>query len=474
MSKPLKDPSDQHESMYNTAVIRELLNRAFTDRQLRRFCYDRPQFRPVTKVVGPEDGLADVVDALIEHCGVYLLFDELLQEVQEENPRQFKRFESQLRSCSRSQRVSASRGSWPRARLFMLGALPLVLAIALGMWWLVDNKTSSQDSLAKGNSFLALGEYEEAIIEYNKELERDPQNVAAIVNSAVAYFYLDRFPQAIGRYQEAIALGARDADIYSNLGAAHFRLNEWVIAKAYYEQAIEINPELPQAWYGKAAVAKETGDIVEAVGAFWQFMKIEAQLDRSQRDGEAENIANEYLERWSVTHVVRYGETISRIAIQYDVTEEAIIVANQLADPGDFQLAVELVIPLVEIVVPEDTPLPYEPPPAAAAIALQITISEILGVGEADLERVVITNTGEQLVYMEGWTLSDTSGNVYTFPAFRLWHGGSVILHTRIGEDGSPPANFYWGKLDPIWSPGDLATLRDFQGSVVAAAAVAP
>ncbi len=462
--------------MYNTAVIRELLHRAFTDRQLRRFCYDHPLFRPVTKVVGPEDGLADVVDALIEHCDVYLLFDELLQEVQEANPRQFKRFESQLRSCSRSQRVSASRGSWPRARLFMLGALPLVLAIALGMWWLVVNRSSSQDSLVKGNSFLARGEYEEAIIEYNKELERDPQNVAAIVNSAVAYFYLDRFPQAIGRYQEAIALGARDADIYSNLGAAHVRLGEWTIAKVYYKQAIEIDPDLPQAWFGKATVAENTGDLLEAVEAYWQFVTLEAQLDRSQRDGEAEIIANEFLERWSVTHVVRYSETISDIARQYNVTEEAITVANQLTDPGFLQVSMEMVIPLVEFVVPEGTPLPSEQPADkedVAAVAWQVEI-EIHGVGEADLERVIIANTGEQLIDMEGWTLSDTSGNVYTFPAFRLWHGRSVILHTRIGEDGSPPANFYWGKLDPIWSPGDLATLRDFQGSVVAAAAVAP
>lgn len=476
MSKPLNNPSDQDEGMYNTAVIRELLNRAFTDKQLRRFCYDRPQFRPVTKVAGPEDGLADVVDALIEHCGVYLLFDELLQEVQEENPRQFKRFESQLRSCSRSQRLSASQVSWPRARLFMLGALPLVLAIALAIWWLVVNKSSSQDSLVRGNSFLARGEYEKAISEYDKKLKKDPQNVAAIVNSAVAYFHLDRFPEAIGRYQEAIALGARDAGIYSNLGAAHVRLNEWTIAGARYEQAIETDPALPQAWFGKATVAENTGDLLEAVEAYWRFMTLEAQLDRSQRDGEAEIIANEFLERWSVTHVVRHGEAISDIARHYNVTEEAIIVANRLTDPGFLQVGAELVIPLIEIVAPEDTPLPFEPPAEkedAGAVAWHVEI-EILGVGEVDLERVIIANTGEKLIDMEGWTLSDTSGNVYTFPAFRLWKGGSVILHTRIGEDGIPPATFYWGKLDPIWSPGDLAILSDFQGSVVAAAAVAP
>jgi hypothetical protein len=37
-----------------------------------------------------------------------------------------------------------------------------------------------------------------------------------------------------------------------------------------------------------------------------------------------------------------------------------------------------------------------------------------------------------------------------------------------VGQDGNPPANFYWGKLEPVWSVGDVITLKDAQGAVLA------
>jgi hypothetical protein len=134
-----------------------------------------------------------------------------------------------------------------------------------------------------------------------------------------------------------------------------------------------------------------------------------------------------------------------------------------------------------------DTPIPFEPPlsltatAAAAAIItatapppalptggeLKVEISEILAAGNVTTERVIVANMGEQLADMQGWTLSDAGGNVYTFANFRLWKGGSAIVHTRIGEDGNPPANFYWGKLEALWAPGDVATLKDRAGRVL-------
>jgi hypothetical protein len=143
-----------------------------------------------------------------------------------------------------------------------------------------------------------------------------------------------------------------------------------------------------------------------------------------------------------------------------------------------------------------DTPIPFEPPSAdmtatAAAEAgatatglptplpasgeLQIEIGEILGAGDVEEENVVISNLGQRLADMQGWTLSDADGNVYTFPNFRLWgNGSSVTVHSRIGQDGNPPANFFWGKLEAIWSAGEVATLKNAEGVVVATQVVQP
>ena len=200
-----------------------------------------------------------------------------------------------------------------------------------------------------------------------------------------------------------------------------------------------------------------------------------------------------------VVHTVSAGDTISGLAFQYDVSEEDIIAANQLENPNFLQLGMQLIIPVGGVPdvtatftpapTPTDTPLPFEPPSAdmTATVAaelgatatylptplpssgdLTIEITEVLGVGQIDQESVVITNLGDTLADMQGWTLSGADGDVYTFTNVRLWAGGGVTVHTRVGQDGSPPSNFYWGKLEPVWSPGDVVTLEDASGAVLA------
>jgi LysM repeat protein len=207
-----------------------------------------------------------------------------------------------------------------------------------------------------------------------------------------------------------------------------------------------------------------------------------------------------------VIYVVKSGDTISGLAQAYDVPAEDIIAANNLQNPNFLQVGMELLIPIgglpqvtptfTPIPTPTDTPIPFEPPSAdmtATAAAesgatatplptslpsegvLQVEIGEVIAAGQVDKEGVVITNTGTRLADMQGWTLSDAEGNVYTFPNFRLWgNGSSVTVHTRIGQDGNPPSNFFWGKLEAIWSPGEVATLKDAQGNVIATYTVQP
>jgi hypothetical protein len=206
----------------------------------------------------------------------------------------------------------------------------------------------------------------------------------------------------------------------------------------------------------------------------------------------------------STIHVVQAGDTISGLALKYDVKAEDIVAANQLQNPNFLQVGMELVIPVAGLAnvtatltpapTATETPIPFEPPSAqmtATALAeagatatplptpvplvgeLSVEITEVAGAGQLDQEAVRVTNTGERNADMAGWTLSDADGNVYTFSGLTLWKGGSIFVHTKVGSD-TPPNDFFWGKLQPIWLPGETATLRDAQGQKMATLVVQP
>ncbi|MBN1136775.1 MAG: serine/threonine-protein kinase [Anaerolineae bacterium] len=83
---------------YNVNTIHKLLLASFTPQDLRRFCRDRPLFSPVLARFGTRHGLVDMADEVIDYCQTQALFDQLLSEIEQENPAQYARFEPSLRS----------------------------------------------------------------------------------------------------------------------------------------------------------------------------------------------------------------------------------------------------------------------------------------------------------------------------------------------------------------------------------------
>ncbi len=79
-------------------VIRQLLLAAFDADSLRRFCQDRPDFRELLSRVDSGCTLDELIDQVLAYCVKSLLWDRLLVEVSVENPREYARFEAELRA----------------------------------------------------------------------------------------------------------------------------------------------------------------------------------------------------------------------------------------------------------------------------------------------------------------------------------------------------------------------------------------
>ena len=112
------------------------------------------------------------------------------------------------------------------------------------------------------------------------------------------------------------------------------------------------------------------------------------------------------------------------------------------------------------------TAVPFVLPAASATAAIKITKIQYeppLEGTRLNREFVVIKNTGSARVTLTDWTLRNTSGDVVTFPIFRLHSEARVTIHTGQGNDDRN--DLFWDAGEYIWnSDGDAATLRDNGG----------
>lgn len=77
---------------------------------------------------------------------------------------------------------------------------------------------------------------------------------------------------------------------------------------------------------------------------------------------------------------------------------------------------------------------------------------------DVEVEWVYVINEGDA-VNLEGWTLEDGDGNVFTFPQFTLGAGEGLRIWTDDRENG--PNDVFMGRTEQIWNnDADRATLR--------------
>ncbi len=183
----------------------------------------------------------------------------------------------------------------------------------------------------------------------------------------------------------------------------------------------------------------------------------------------------------NITHTVASGEVLGAIADSYGVSVDDLAAINLMLDPEfdpDFlSVDQQIVIPLCGVPSPTPSPTPTHtlvptriiPPPIATVTEappgmVSVSIARILNVGDVTSEVVEIVNQGTP-VEMEGWKLTNGRGAEFVFPPFRLFSGGSVRVHTGVGEN--QPIDLYWGLTSAAWRVGDLASLFDAEGNLL-------
>ncbi len=134
-----------------------------------------------------------------------------------------------------------------------------------------------QDALAWGNKGVALdelGRYEEAITCYDKAIEINSKYAEAWYNKGVALGHLGRYEEAITYFDKAIEIDPRFAWAWGNKGNALADSGKYEDAIKCYDKALEINPQNAEAWYNKGVALGYLGRYEEAVTCYDNAIEI--------------------------------------------------------------------------------------------------------------------------------------------------------------------------------------------------------
>ena len=106
----------------------------------------------------------------------------------------------------------------------------------------------------RGNDKGALNRHQEAIADYDKALQIDPQLAAACYNRGNAKGVLGRHEEAIADYDKALQIDPQLAAAYCNRGHVKGLLGRHEEAIADYDKALQIDPQLATAYYSREAI----------------------------------------------------------------------------------------------------------------------------------------------------------------------------------------------------------------------------
>ena len=139
---------------------------------------------------------------------------------------------------------------------------------------------SSQKSLHYGRTAYELaqqGNYEAAIIQYEKAIKQLPKNHKYHYHKGVCHFELDQFEAAIQAYSQAIEIKAR-AEYFYLRAKSYMRLEAFDQAAQDFDVAIRKYGSQPYFFHERGLCKMELGDAIGALSDFNRAIRLEPRI----------------------------------------------------------------------------------------------------------------------------------------------------------------------------------------------------
>jgi len=126
------------------------------------------------------------------------------------------------------------------------------------------NPKNPQSHYNRGNALQEVKQYEAALRSYDQAIALDPSNAEIYNNQGNALQDLRQYEAALRSYDQAIALDPSNANAYYNRGNALQEIKQYEVALRSYDQAIALDPSNAEAFNGRGDCFYELGEINQA------------------------------------------------------------------------------------------------------------------------------------------------------------------------------------------------------------------
>ncbi|NER07718.1 MAG: tetratricopeptide repeat protein [Okeania sp. SIO3C4] len=123
----------------------------------------------------------------------------------------------------------------------------------------------------RANAHFQAKNYEKAIEDYNQAIKINPQMADAYYNRAYAKQRLADLKGALSDYEKALEFATDETTkikIYGNRGTIHHAVKNYQNALNDYAQVIKLQPDLPQIYSNRANLYYQQGKIKQAIADF--------------------------------------------------------------------------------------------------------------------------------------------------------------------------------------------------------------
>ena len=123
-------------------------------------------------------------------------------------------------------------------------------------------------------------DYEEEIRAAKSILEKDRNNLQALISLGNAYFDADQYQQAIDAYSKALSIDPKNPDVRTDMGIMYRKLGQFEKALEAFRRAVQDNPKHINSRFNLGVVLKyDKKDFQGAIQAWEEFLKLEPLLD---------------------------------------------------------------------------------------------------------------------------------------------------------------------------------------------------